>query len=60
MNKNDVQMKKEKDAPGGYPGLDKLTGKLDPKVMPIATIIENRKDDPTNPAVGQIWLRTDL
>jgi hypothetical protein len=60
MAKNDVQMKKEKNAPGGYPGLDATTGKLNQNVMPTATIIENRTADPVNPSIGQIWLRTDL
>jgi hypothetical protein len=27
---------------------------------PIALIVENRTDDPTDPEVGRIWLRTDL
>jgi len=30
------------------------------KQQAIALVIENRIDDPSTPADGQIWLRTDL
>lgn len=26
----------------------------------VSMVIENRTSDPTNPVVGQIWIRTDL
>lgn len=28
--------------------------------QPLESLIETRTDDPVNPAVGRIWLRTDL
>jgi hypothetical protein len=39
----------------------KLGGSMDcnQKQM-VSMVIENRTSDPTDPAIGQIWLRTDL
>ncbi len=32
----------------------------DDVAKPIALIVENRTDDPPDPEIGRIWLRTDL
>ena len=39
----------------------KLNGSQDcNKQQMVSMVIENRMTDPSNPVVGQIWLRTDL
>lgn len=41
--------------------LDPPDGAVDfNKQQAVALIIENRTEDPSTPANGQIWLRTDL
>lgn len=45
----------ERGQPSGYPGLDS-----DGKLSTVPIVLENRTSDPSSPAVGEIWLRTDL
>lgn len=57
-----ARLAKVEASPGSAAVWGSITGTLTDQTDLVAAmkIIENRTSDPGSPAVGQIWLRTDL